>query len=788
MAPSQYIDLTQDDAFSTNGRAARHSRHTTSSIKLPRLMHSDCSNHSADEEESFSSQEDVTLSDVLMPDEEEHSVDDVLEDEGPSRIEDTVITEEGSDSNTITPVDEAGASDIDTEDPEEPEGSRDPEPLVLAVDGDIDLVVGNDLVGYTRFLVDSAKLKLIPKWNELVSSPQQVLAGGSAEPDDTNDVRQDRETCNEITKASENVLVLDMQLSPTSPPQENVPGVAGSQCSAHRSASPAAQISPFLQQPKPWISKVWGAPQTKDGVLKFRSVDAIHNPSQPRSTSEQYPTQSLLGSSLPKSQDLHSHDKNKRISFPGWCKEELLKLDGQNSDLTVGTALPEPAPEVISSHTPLKSTASDVNTNRDSMTLVDQPGDLDVEANRQLDHEGSLQSISNNVEKALPDTSNGMVEDVLHPTSPHSSSEILKRICLPAEDSEAVGIALVILHSRFDMLPSAATFDTLYQLALHCETFGTEDILLPFVRPWMQRHLPRALEVGSIKWLYIAWIFKLPALFKSHLHYFVCTSEKNDERLSSCNLPGHGCGNVLSGIVKALRMEMLETLLAILHQYLDEDYWRQHYACHLDDDDCAEHAYVAFAVKLRALGLWPSTPSATALRHSPSALREKFYAISINPYSDKHVDCATLLLDFQRDVLVLAYQLSDSYLAHFTDSDSMGKASHLSQIGTYFYDYGWAPEDWGYTSLVKSKKRRAGGVDLTHWTSQNRFAMADALSDDEDSDFEADELEADELEYIYERLDDEEIEIEGQPPRKKARRNPPLTSMKEVQESEHDCW
>ncbi|KAF1994806.1 hypothetical protein P154DRAFT_624469 [Amniculicola lignicola CBS 123094] len=67
---------------------------------------------------------------------------------------------------------------------------------------------------------------------------------------------------------------------------------------AHKSAPPAAWTpSSLAQQPRPWISNVWGPPQTKERALGNGTFDSSYNRSQPRSGSQQLPVQPLPGAS-----------------------------------------------------------------------------------------------------------------------------------------------------------------------------------------------------------------------------------------------------------------------------------------------------------------------------------------------------------------------------------------------------------------------------------------------------------------------------------------------------------
>lgn len=84
------------------------------------------------------------------------------------------------------------------------------------------------------------------------------------------------------------------------------------------------------------------------------------------------------------------------------------------------------------------------------------------------------------------------------------STSILPYIDIPDTNGEVLAIALFNVHSKFSQLPAAVNFERiLYPLAIHCERYGTADLLRPFVVPWVKRMLPPTGKDAPWSWKWL---------------------------------------------------------------------------------------------------------------------------------------------------------------------------------------------------------------------------------------------------------------------------------------------
>jgi hypothetical protein len=82
---------------------------------------------------------------------------------------------------------------------------------------------------------------------------------------------------------------------------------------------------------------------------------------------------------------------------------------------------------------------------------------------------------------------------------------------LSEDDPFALKVLLAILHHRVDLLPSDITFSQLYELALVCEKYGTQDVVSHYVesREWigaLWKDGKPCPEVGLRSWTSWLWI------------------------------------------------------------------------------------------------------------------------------------------------------------------------------------------------------------------------------------------------------------------------------------------
>lgn len=194
-------------------------------------------------------------------------------------------------------------------------------------------------------------------------------------------------------------------------------------------------------------------------------------------------------------------------------------------------------------------------------------------------------------------------------------------------------------------------------------------------------------------------------------------------------------------MVNESREELLQNMIDVVARYMDEEFWHRKYWCLCSGSEarreCAEHAYVSLAIKLRGLGLWPTAPSISAIEDSAVELREKLYAIQTVPYTGDHSECSALSEQFQMDISLTSYHFNvpdvPMYEKHFDLHPDYESVPLSGLLGTYMFHYGFTEEDFGFVLILKDQKQRRHGI-------QESSESGDEKSDDqEDEDDEDDE-------------------------------------------------
>ncbi|KAF2471699.1 uncharacterized protein BDR25DRAFT_342382 [Lindgomyces ingoldianus] len=622
-------------------------------------------------------------------------------------------TDHGDDGSEMS-----GDGDDDRSEVGDDEG--DDELLVLDPKGDIMIVAGDQSTGFARFQVKSSRLREYTKWRSFLDGQKSIL------PDQQN--RGDQDVAPPPSQYNEEAC----QNAPSVAKVENEETGLGSE--------PGASIAESTVSPQ------------------------VGSPSKGRGTDPSFhldDADQILQANI-EAQHEEATSQQMRSGYGGWYTKTFLDWDGDDVHKKMGSVGERVAHALRNPSNGEPKLMADQAQERARNAFNDQN---DVSA-AVLDHEANELDEANNVSNASPETYTQDAQAPEHETkagleaeaqesftiarisSNGSDTSKPQAIYMPDDCPEAVGITLLFMHLRFDLLPSAIDFRTIYELAVHCEKFGTEGLLIDSIGRWIERFLPRALDIGNVHWLYIAWVFRFNQLFEAHMQYFVCKSTKTELRLSA--FEGH-VQNLIKFAAES-REHLVENILGVAAQYMDENFWHRNYTCchSRDKQFCAEHAYISFAVKLRALGLWPTPPAASAIEISPSTLREKVFDITLIPYTEAHTGCADLVQRFQEDILFVSYDTKqDRYSQHFFKPDPLGRSDLQSMMGSYLYQYGFAPMDWGTTSVVKSAKRRQR-KDLADEMVQRKCALRDHLYDDEDSDY---EVTSDPESDVEERLD-----------------------------------
>ncbi|KAF2185559.1 hypothetical protein K469DRAFT_665164 [Zopfia rhizophila CBS 207.26] len=613
----------------------------------------------------------------------------------------------------------------------ESEGEGEEHLMIIDPDGDMVIVAGKKATGIGKFLVNSAWLRSFAKWNEFIDQQQLNMVGkqdGVGEQADTSERNQyenyDESTLQTQFYAEAQGLErvekdkhdsLSMQIGADklcADAADKVEERTGTQVRQHAVEFRTMEVSEEVLQQNGVGTQTEKSFEKRQSMnwytqllrkLEDGPVESEPIVQSPQVSEHQEPEKKVEGVELIQSE--MSSDKNR-----GAQDVQKLRREDQKSEIQKSATIDQSATEI-------QTTDGDQSMEE---TMANQNSQEEMkDASEDQDHESAnapqIQTLDS-------------MEDCL-------SVSNMPHIYVPDDHPEAVGINLLIMHLRFDLLPPAIHFDMLFELAAHCEKFNTESLLTKFVVPWVQRLLPQALDTGNSQWLFIAWVFRLQELFDAHMQHLVCTSKKDEEgRLIVDPLPNESQnGPGLLAMVEESREDLIHNILDIIAKYLDETFWNENFTCYLSREkaDCCEHAYVAFARKLKFLGLWPTRPAACDILISASELRENVHGLKFVPFSIDHHICVDLFEYFQEEIMFVSYpHLRERYNAHFApEKDSFNRMDLSSQIGTYMYEYGFAAVDFGYTSYVASAKRRR--------KTDRSNPQLEVLSDDEDSDYDS---------------------------------------------------
>ncbi|KAF2114364.1 hypothetical protein BDV96DRAFT_647072 [Lophiotrema nucula] len=679
-------------------------------------------------------------------------------------------------------VDDSRVHDVQDEDVEEESESElmdASEPIVIDPEGDLVIVAGDKRTGVERFLVNSAWLRSIKSWNDYLDAHPPTLDAVQAADHGDHSVLQ---------------VVHEMTVHDTSMVES---------LEEHR-------ISHHLSEERELLEKVSVGDLTFAQEIQYPNLDNTsvelhteleleddtHETNRPtHKGSGQGDSDSALQADI-EAQSGKLEQRNTRQSLSGWYTAELLKLDGDGANIQLDQVV-EPlalsagadGPDIPPPRLDLELAKHElVQETRDSdatmYSVQGAPaGDLDQspegEANEPADAPAMPVALPVHLDEEVSAVGMGIA-----PRFPE--------VCLPGAIPEAVGIMLSVIHLRMDLLPPAIDFDTIYNLAVLCEKFDMENLLGEQAIPWVHRLLPHALESGSIHWMYVAWVFKFPELFEAHLQHLACTSIIVDGRLDVHGIDARS-GDHLVDLVTGTREQLLQDIVDVVAKYVDETYWNRNFRCKVDHtmNGCREHAYIAVAVKMRVQGLWPSLPAVSSIRKSPAEVREDIHDFEITPYSADHADCLDLVHQFKNEILFVPYRKQSVKMkGHFQTPVDIGETRLSSLMGSHLYNYGFAPQDFGYTSFVQSRKRRRH-LDLSNKRGNGisgRLLLEDELSDDPDSDYSLPSDSEDEVDELFTRDDATAAlaDLEGrQPPAKKRARHNQASKARQQEDIEN---
>ena len=179
-------------------------------------------------------------------------------------------------------------------------------------------------------------------------------------------------------------------------------------------------------------------------------------------------------------------------------------------------------------------------------------------------------------------------------------------------------------------VPEALPLTSLYSLAALCEKYDAAALIQPFVGKWVEKLSPITCGPGVEKWLYVAWVFKLPDAFSFLVSNLV--PEVSLDESGRCLGPEDVdfSGTLPLGIVDDIlqaRNTMLEDVINTTHRYLGgfttplrfPFAWED---CHIHEyaAECKELLMTSYIHGLDSLGLWPSKPAPQDIRMSANEL------------------------------------------------------------------------------------------------------------------------------------------------------------------------
>lgn len=99
--------------------------------------------------------------------------------------------------------------------------------------------------------------------------------------------------------------------------------------------------------------------------------------------------------------------------------------------------------------------------------------------------------------------------------SQNLSSTSPRVVPLPEDDKDAMRLLSLILHFRYDEVPTELDCQSFVRLATVCDKYDCVLAVKPWALVWVNDLLPKAAEPGYEALLYIAYALNLPKLFNS---------------------------------------------------------------------------------------------------------------------------------------------------------------------------------------------------------------------------------------------------------------------------------
>ncbi|CZR60552.1 uncharacterized protein PAC_10448 [Phialocephala subalpina] len=90
-------------------------------------------------------------------------------------------------------------------------------------------------------------------------------------------------------------------------------------------------------------------------------------------------------------------------------------------------------------------------------------------------------------------------------------------VALPDDDTTAMEIVLNIIHGRVRQVPKQLTLDVVTALSIIVDKYRMHEVVELYVELWiahLKPSMPKYYSQDLYKWLSVAWVFKLPDIFK----------------------------------------------------------------------------------------------------------------------------------------------------------------------------------------------------------------------------------------------------------------------------------
>ncbi|KAF8446573.1 hypothetical protein BDZ91DRAFT_853693 [Kalaharituber pfeilii] len=140
------------------------------------------------------------------------------------------------------------------------------------------------------------------------------------------------------------------------------------------------------------------------------------------------------------------------------------------------------------------------------------------------------------------------------------------QIILQDDDYDSLLTILRVIHMQTASVPFTNTVQNIYHIAVVCDKYEIAAPLLPWIQLWTSSLPDSTTTSDSLKWLFISWVFRKPAMFQRFSkHLIMATILNNGMELMTDE--GEPFPDVipdrLIAAIKACRQEILDELSTI---------------------------------------------------------------------------------------------------------------------------------------------------------------------------------------------------------------------------------